>query len=148
MTQMDVLRIVSCVALSGTLWGCSGQVSGPGSASAVVNSPVVAYDGHYEGTVRFDSSASGFTPEQCATNPRMSFQVRNGQFSYSQPHPHAGNFTDQESTATYTVTIAPDGTVHGTSGDLAQFTGRMTGTRMTGQMNGIICYYTFSADRA
>jgi hypothetical protein len=49
----------------------------------------------------------------------------------------------------FAIHIAPDGSFNGPGGDLAiaSMTGRITGTHMTGQIEGTLCSYEFAADR-
>ena len=48
----------------------------------------------------------------------------------------------------YTASIAPDGTIKGLSNDTnTTMDGRVAGARMTGQINGLLCRYAFTADR-
>jgi hypothetical protein len=130
------------------VWGCAAQAPAPAGGSAAA-APSVSFDGHYDGTVQLVGAASGFDPHQCATDPRLSLQVTNSEFTYVQPHPNAGAMAQRETTATYTATIAPDGTIRGSSANLSGgMSGRVTGTHMSGQINGVVCYYSFAADRA
>jgi hypothetical protein len=94
----------------------------------------------------------GTTPRDCATPPRISIDVRNNQFSLEEPHPNvaggAPTLRDSAS-AVYRATILIDGTFAGTSDrSSATLVGRISGTRMSGQINGLLCQYDFTADRA
>jgi hypothetical protein len=72
------------------------------------------------------------------------------------PHPAAVGATPSlrnSATPVYTTSpvhnafIAPDGTIKGLSNDTnTTMDGRVAGTRMTGQVNGLLCYYAFTAD--
>ena len=51
-------------------------------------------------------------------------------------------------TSIYNASIAPDGTIKGLSNETnTVMDGRVSGTRMTGQVYGLLCYYAFAADR-
>jgi hypothetical protein len=133
------------------VWGCSGPVPSKSSGSTVAV-PAVSYDGHYEGTVTVSAVSSGTDPQTCAVAPQLALDVRNNTFVYVQPHPKiagtAPGLTAENTTVTYNASIAPDGTITGNSG---KFTGTMAGqvtsTHMTGQISGVLCSYTFTAER-
>jgi hypothetical protein len=143
---------VLCGFLGFAAWGCSGPA--PSKTGALVPSaPTGTYDGHYEGAVQVTGAASGTSRQQCATDPRISFDVRNGKFVYTQSHPNvagsAPDLTAQATTPVYNVTIAPDGFISGNSDVfVGTIAGRVTGSHMVGQINGELCYYSFQADRA
>jgi len=147
---MKVFRTVAAVALGGMLFGCAGQP--PSGAGAAPAPPAVSFDGMYRGTVQNTGAGSGIDPKLCAVDPALSLQVSQGAFTYVQPHPAvvgtAPALTAAATTATYSATIAADGTISGTGGDGGgTMTGRVTGGHMAGQINGVLCYYSFSADR-
>ena len=87
----------------------------------------------------------------CATDPRFSVKVTGNQFSFPLPHPAAVKDTPSlrdSATPVYNASIAPDGTIKGLSNDTnTVMDGRVAGTRMTGQVYGLLCYYAFTADR-
>ncbi|HKM63472.1 MAG TPA: hypothetical protein VJY39_13385 [Acidisphaera sp.] len=141
MNTVVTVRVAGCLALGALAWGCSAPPPAPAPA------PPVSYDGQYVGTVQLASGG----PE-CATNPHVSWQVSGNRFTYVQLHPKAAGtapaLTAQSTSATYAVTILPDGTITGDSGNLnGSISGRVTGTHMSGQISGLLCGYTFTADR-
>lgn len=111
-----------------------------------------AFDGRYSGSLQVAGAATGLDPKACSPPPGIGFDVREGRFSLTVTHPEAGLTSPdlrQKSVVVYQVLIAPDGTVNG----LAEATntnlvGRVSGTRMTGRIDGLLCSYTFTADRA
>ena len=96
-------------------------------------------------------SSLGMTRSDCATTPRISVEVKNNQFSLATPHPEAvastPSLTDR-ATPVYNATIRPDGSIVGVSNQTnATMQGRIFGSRMSGQIFGLLCYYEFTADR-
>src|SRR5215208_1783852 len=88
---------------------------------------------------------------QGAADPRFSVNVTGNQFSFPLPHPAAVKGTPSlrdAATPIYNASIAPDGTIKGLSNNTnTVMDGRVAGTRMTGQVYGLLCYYAFTADR-
>jgi hypothetical protein len=139
---------VLCASLGFAAWGCSG----PPASTAAPPPQAVSYDGRYEGTIQVTGAAIGTSRQQCATDPRISFDVRNSKFVYSQSHPNfvgtAPDLTPQATTPVYNVTITQDGSLSGNSDVfVGTIAGRVTGSHMAGQINGELCYYSFEADR-
>jgi hypothetical protein len=133
---------MSIVAAAVVLSGCSsGQSAQPGS-NAVPASPV-SWDGMYRGAIQITGLGSGVQRQWCQTDPQMVVQVTNNSFRYEMPHPNAPD----NPTPVYTATIAPDGTFNSqvVSGTII---GRVTGTRMSGTIDGSVCGYAFSMDRS
>ena len=95
--------------------------------------------------MQLKAAAATVPSDWCATTPTVRFAVNNNSFAFAMPHPNIpGN-----ATVNWSVYIDPDGSLHGQAGaDLGQMTGRVTGTRMDGLINGSGCEYTFTADRA
>jgi hypothetical protein len=125
-----------------TFAGCSPP---PGSASAgsTASTPSVSWDGAYRGTVQITGLGSGVQRQWCETDPQMVVQVAANAFSYSMPHPNAPN----NPTPVYSATIAPDGSFRSDIGS-GVMTGRVSGTRMTGFIDGSVCVYSFTMDRS
>lgn len=142
---------VLCCAAAVTVWGCSRPVP-PQSGTSLAAPPAVSYDGHYQGTVSVSAVSSGTAPQTCAVDPSFALDVRNNAFVYVQPHPKvagtAPGLTAENTTTTYNGRIAPDGTITGNS-DIygATIAGHVASTHMSGQISGVLCSYTFSADR-
>jgi hypothetical protein len=113
--------------------------------------PSTSFDGRYEGTVRVIGTAVGMKVQDCETTPRIAIDVRNNRFVYVQPHPNVATQVPElreKTTPTYRATISPNGTISGLSDQTgATMTGRVSGTRMTGEVYGLLCYYSFTADR-
>jgi hypothetical protein len=111
----------------------------------------VSYDGRYEGTMRVTGGpGTASNPSLCGTPPRVSIEVRNNRFTLAVPHPDAEATPSlrDRATPTYDATIRPDGSITGMSNDTgATMDGRVSGTRMNGQVYGLLCYYEFTALR-
>lgn len=115
-------------------------------------SPPVSFDGRYRGSVQVTGAAGGFDPQVCATDPRLSLQVANGAFSFTQSHPNLAGTSpgliSETTSSTYSATIAPDGSITGNSGEQnGTVEGEVSGAHMSGTINGFICFYKFTADR-
>ncbi len=149
---MKISRCLFYLVFGATVAGCTNQsasMAGAGSAST----PAVSFDGRYVGSVQVSGAASGTDERECATSPQISLQVTNNRFTYLQPHPNLANtapgVTAQNTAATYVATISADGLISGDSGDLGgTIQGRVSGTHMSGTINGLLCFYEFKADRA
>jgi hypothetical protein len=139
----------ACAAL--LLAGCSVPAMQGRGAAAPTATPAPSYDGHYEGTVRLTGVAGTMDPKDCATEPRVSLDVRDNRFRYALPHPHAAASSPElakRTTPIYNASIRPNGNFSGTSDDTnTTMVGQVTGTRMTGTIFGLLCYYAFTADR-
>jgi hypothetical protein len=113
--------------------------------------PVVSYDGTYRGMVTLTDSGAGVPREGCITVPQIVLQVKNNAFTYTQVHPKANvtapNMPIESADAIYTVSIAPNGTFSGQSQLSGTISGVIAGTHMTGTIEGLVCVYSFSADR-
>ena len=140
-----VARAAMCLALAASAFGCAS----PGPAPVIP--PSVSYDGHYVGTIQLTGAASGIQPSDCSTPTDLSFDVKNNGFSYAQGHPRvagtAPDLTQQSTTTVYNARVAPDGSISGTSADFGgTIAGRIDSTgKVTGQINGTLCYYSFAA---
>lgn len=148
---MRISRYIMCLAFGVTVSGCTNQPASTTSGGSAAPA-AVSFDGHYEGSVQVTGVASGSDIRECAIDPRLSVQVTNDTFIYAQSHPNlvntAPDLTASTTTATYNATISADGSIKGDSGNLnGNIEGRMSGTRMVGLINGLVCYYTFTADR-
>jgi hypothetical protein len=126
--------------------GCANQAPQPAAAPAAIS-----YDGTYTGTLRATGSSTSLSLKDCATDPRFSAHVTGNRFSFPLPHPALVEATPSlrdAAIAIYEASIAPDGTIKGIS--ISKNTimdGRVAGTRMTGEVYGLLCYYAFTADR-
>ena len=120
----------------------------PGMAASL--SPPISFDGRYVGTVRVTGTAGGMRMRDCEVPSRISLDVRNNQFVYAQPHPHAAAQLPEpreKTTPIYRATIGQDGTITGISDQTnATMTGRVADGRMSGEIYGLLCYYSFTAD--
>ena len=133
--------------------GCANRAPQP----MVPPAAAISYDGTYTGTLRVTGVSTRMTQSDCDTDPRFSVKVTRNRFSFLLPHPAAVGATPSlRNSATpvyttspvYTASIAPDGTIKGLSHDISTtMDGRVAGTRMTGQIRGLLCYYAFTADR-
>ena len=111
----------------------------------------VSYDGTYTGTLSLTGVAGSVNSRDCATDPRFSARVAGNQFSFPLSHPAMVKDTPSlrdSATPVYNASIAPDGSIKGFSNNTnTVMDGRVAGTRMTGQVYGLLCYYAFTADR-
>lgn len=130
------------------LLGCAPPAPPPGPAATA---PAPSFDGRWVGSVRITGASPGVDPANCAVEPGMDVQVSGNRFQYTQSRPalvaSAPSLRDIATTA-FTATIAPNGTITGVSdGTGATMNGRVEGTRMSGNIYGLLCYYSFTADR-
>ena len=131
--------------------GCANRAPQPLAAPAAA----ISYDGTYTGTLRVTGVSTRMTQSDCATDPRFWVNVTGNRFSFALPHPAAVGATSRynatpvyTTSPVYTASIAPDGTIKGLGKDINMtMDGRVAGTRMTGQIRGLLCYYAFTADR-
>ena len=158
MRRFGILRGAGSLALGMVVWGCASPP--PAQSGAAAMPSTTSYDGHYEGVLQLDQQVQAIAGKpQCATDAQLSLQVTNDQFTYVLTHPNAVGtspaLTAQATTVTYTATIAPDGSISG-NGNMSvdgmpslvgTITGHVSGTHMTGQIEGLLCAYTFTADR-
>jgi hypothetical protein len=135
------LRWLRVLGVAAIVCGCSSAQPPP----AVPAQPAVSYDGRYVGTIRQVSSA--LVQGWCDTPPPLTLVVNGNAFSYTLPHPNLPH--EPFFNPNFAVHIAPDGSFSGPGGDLdyASMAGRITGTHMTGQIEGADCSYEFAADR-
>jgi hypothetical protein len=122
--------------------GCSSPQQ-PAATGSVAPPPSVSWDGAYRGTVQITGLGSGIQRQWCETEPQMAVQVAGNSFSYAMPHPN----TPGTPTMVYSAAIAPDGSFRSDIGT-GVMTGRVTGTQMTGLIDGSACVYSFTMERA
>jgi hypothetical protein len=127
--------------------GCANQAPLPMPPPAAA----ISYDGTYNGTLSVTGAAAGVNSRDCATDPRFSVSVTGNRFSFPLPHPALVKDTPSlrdSATPVYNASIGPDGTIKGFSSDInTTMDGRVAGTRMTGQVYGLLCYYAFTANQ-
>jgi hypothetical protein len=130
-----------------TASGCANQAP----QSMAPPAAAISYDGTYSGTLRVTGTGGGVSQSNCATDPRFSVSVTGNQFSFPLQHPAIVRATPglrDAATSIYNASIAPDGTIKGLSHETnTVMDGRVAGTRMTGQVYGLLCYYAYTADR-
>ncbi|WP_431268457.1 hypothetical protein [Dankookia sp. P2] len=145
--QLARAPVALSLALGLGVAGCADQAPQPMPPPAAA----ISYDGTYTGTIRVTGAATSMQESDCATDPRFAVVVAGNQFSFPLPHPAASRNTPslrQVATPVYNASIGPDGTIKGLSNDTnTPMSGRVTGTRMTGQVDGLLCNYAFTADR-
>jgi hypothetical protein len=106
--------------------------------------PVVYYDGQFRGSIHLTGVASGADKSWCEASPQFSVEVVQNAFTFTQQHPQTPNGGGG---STYLVTVARDGTFQGESSSTGLMTGKIDGTQMTGNVDGIGCAYQFTATR-
>jgi hypothetical protein len=140
----------ACVVIALAVAGCAASSFTPVPAPTPP-APSVSFDGTYQGSVALTGVGAGVPSVGCVTNPQVTLQVRNNAFTLSQAHPNdkgAGTAAETaETTTTYAVTIAPNGTFGGQSQVGGSVTGVISGTHMTGTIEGLVCVYSLTADR-
>lgn len=112
--------------------------------------PSAAFDGRWLATIRATGSATGIDRSECDAEPRLTLEVRNGQFTLTQNHRQlaASAPTARDiATSTYQAQIAEDGTIYGLSNSNAVLRGRIRDGVMQGDIFGLLCYYSFNARR-
>jgi len=141
-------RIAIFLALGLAASGCANQAPQPMPPPMAA----ISYDGTYTGTIRVNGAATSMKESDCATEPRFSVNVAGNQFSFPLPHPAVSRSTPslrEAATPVYNASIGPDGTIKGLSNNTnTPMNGRVSGTRMTGQIDGLLCNYAFTADRS
>lgn len=124
------------------LAGCTSEPKTP-AAVAVDAKSSMSWDGTYRGGIQLTGRGSGMNASSCETEPQMVVRVAGGSFSYAMPHPNApGN-----PTPVYSANVASDGTFIANLGS-GTMTGRITGNRMEGKIDGSVCVYTFALTRS
>jgi hypothetical protein len=136
---------LTCLALASALCACESRMEPPPTAPAP---PALSFDGTYKLSVQVTGIASGGQISWCDTTPAVALQVTNNAFTYEQPHPNVPAQGGGSTTTIYSVSIAPDGTIRGTSSNGGVLRGQVTGNRMSGSISGIGCYYNFTAEKA
>ncbi len=144
---MEAWRIGLAALATGLALGGCATPPPPAPAPA----PAVSYDGTYTGTLTLAGVGAGVPREGCFTNPQITLQVKNNAFTYVQTHPKANvtapGMATVSATTTYAVAVAPNGTFSGQSEVSGTMTGAISGPHMTGMIEGIVCVYSFTADR-
>lgn len=139
------------IGLATLATGLALNACAPPPPPAPPPAPAVSYDGTYRGTLMLTGVGAGVPREGCATNPQMVLQVSNNAFTYVQTHPNsnvtAPGMQTVSATTTYTVAIAPNGSFSGQSEVSGTMSGTISGTHMSGMIEGIVCVYSFTADR-
>lgn len=129
--------------------GCAA--SGPPATSPSPPPVRVSVDGDYRGTIQLTSASSlisGAQSNWCNTPPALDLSLRNNTFSFVLAHPNIPKDSGYSLSPTFSVAVAPDGSFDATSQNgESEMVGRITGSRMTGQINGTGCAYSFSAER-
>jgi hypothetical protein len=140
---MKANQRISALALSATLLGCA--VPAP-EVPVSPASPTHSFDGVYSGTIRVTGVGSGGETIRsvCYTPEKITLSVTDSAFTYAQSHPR---YPDNP-IITYTASVARDGTVRGTSDRGTSLVGHITYGQMSGGINGLGCFYEFSAQRS
>jgi hypothetical protein len=136
------------IVLMAVVSGCT--TSGPPPASPLPTAAPVSLDGNYRGTIRLTASAvSGAQANWCDTPPVISLLLQNNAFSYILAHPNLPKDSNYSLSPSFAGAVASDGSSDVTSQNgEAEMVGRITGSRMVGQINGTGCSYAFTAERS
>jgi hypothetical protein len=136
------------ITLITAIGGCA--TSEPLAVPPMPTASPALFDGTYRGFIRLTSSGvSGDQTSWCDTPPAISLSLQNSAFSYILAHPNVPKDSTYSLSPTFAVVVAPDGSFSATSQNgEAQMIGRITGSRLAGQINGTACDYAFTADRS
>ena len=102
------------------------------------------FDGMYRATIVITQVAPMADRAWCESNHSVLLQVKDGHFSFSQPH--AGY--PGKPTETYQASIVTDGTVTGDSPAGSTISARATGTAINGTLYGMACTFSLNAIKA
>jgi hypothetical protein len=128
--------------VAGLALGACTDLGAPPPPAPPGPGPTAAFDGRYAGSIRVTGASTSMNPQQCETNPRLEFTVTNGAFGITTAQPQLTASTS------YTAQILADGAITGISNQTGgTLRGRAEGTRLTGEIFGLLCYYAFTADR-
>jgi hypothetical protein len=95
------------------------------------------------------SAVSGAGSNWCDTSPVISLSIQNNEFSYVLEHPNLPRDKSGFLSPIFVARVAPDGSFRAASPNgSAAMTGIITGSRMSGQINGTGCSYTFTAEKS
>ena len=138
------IRSLAYLALAlPALAGCAGPM-GTLHTNTVTTAPVTAFDGSYQTTLRStESFGSKMVSAWCESPGQPVVTIANGAFTYAVPHPNVpGN-----ATPVFTARLSDDGSFSGqiVAGTLI---GHISGTQITGTIDGSACIYELSGARA
>ena len=133
----------TAMVLAGTLAGCAPT---PQPASTATQ-PVASFDGRYTGTVVLTGVGSGLDRSWCEKPTGFGVDVINNAFTYSFALPNLVNMP-KNANATYSATVAQDGTFQGQSDMTGVIFGRISNGAMTGTIDGVGCAYKITATRS
>jgi hypothetical protein len=140
-------RRMSAIAMLLALAACSSKPSPP--AAPTPQAAFVSFDGIYRGRIRVIShTLGGANSNWCDTPKAISLSVQQNAFRYLLAHPNLPPDSDLSPTIEVT-SISPDGSFDGfpTNGG-PEMVGRITGSRMEGEIHGLGCAYSFTAERS
>jgi hypothetical protein len=143
--RMDLTRLAN-IAFIAALGGCS-NMSPPPAPPPPMATPY-SFDGTYRGTIKLTSSAArGAQSNWCDTPPAITFVVQNNRFNYVLAHPNVPK--DGSLSPEFSVPVAPDGSFDATSPNgTAEMTGLISASRITGQIMGTGCGYSFTLNQS
>ncbi len=135
---------LSSMAVISAISGCAGPMGElhqppPGLAA------VTAFDGSYHTTIRVSNSpatVAAQTQSWCDTPGQSVITVAGGQLAYTVPHPNLPGTP----APIFEATFAQDGSFLGQviNGTMS---GRVTGSHITGKIDGQGCLYAFDGNR-
>ena len=135
--------LVGCAGPMGTLRPGPSVPADQAQSAEQAKPPVTAFDGSYRNTIRLVSafgSAEG-TP-WCYSPGQPVIVVKEGQFSYSLPHPNVPG----DATPAFPAAVAADGSF---SGQIiwGSISGQIRDGHIEGRIDGSACIYAFAGDR-
>jgi hypothetical protein len=143
------LRAAFGLGLVAYLTGCAPWTPPP-TPPAPPPPPSAAFDGRWQAAIRSVGGATGVDPGECDAEPRLTLEVRDGRFTLTQNHrqlaaaaPTARNIA----ISSYKAEVFEDGSFVGMSDSNAIMRGQIENGLMTGNIYGLLCYYSFTARR-
>jgi hypothetical protein len=146
---MNQIRIGATLAVLALIGACTRSEPPLAPPPPSLTSPV-SFDGTYRGSIRVTSAGiSGGQTNWCDTPSAISLSLQNSTFNYVLLHPNVPKDSNYSLSPTFAVAVGPDGSFNATSQNgEAQMVGQITGSQLSGQINGTACNYAFTADKS
>jgi hypothetical protein len=140
------LPTMSAAAILHSLVACSPK---PPPAPPAPQEAPVSFDGIYRGKILVSShTLGGPNSNWCDTPQAISLSVRQNAFKYLLAHPNLPPDPDLSPTIEVS-SISPDGSFDGLPiNGGPEMIGTITGSHMQGEIHGLGCAYTFTAEKS